>query len=921
MSYKTFNLQCIHTAFYQDSINQEPIFSFIPEYYKNRKLIGPKQYDFVCLLFPDRIIEQVSVFQNKSRLSLLFRGLVYKTYIDSDTIPMYEDGFKNFPKSLIDILQDENIFSEMLELCSSFLKAGHYDQSKFARYFSSVLQKEKNNIIENDHILIQTLINSNPAKALAWFVLFAVLEKSINTLHDLFFGTVDCYYLIPGSTICPGANYPDISSSNHPNIATEFEPHYILPSCVSNFCGRQKYLSFIHKSLHSSDSMHHIFLYGISGIGKTELAKQYAHKFRKFYNVILFITDSGTILNTVCNEISLNGFPSYSFHDGKNEDTQTYFNKKLQYLQKISDEQILFIIDNFNEMDDDNLEDFLSGEYSVIFTTQTDFSEKGYLTLPVLPFELFNQSHSNIRLTFGQNHSSIPLNEFMESGMTMTHFQRCYGKNILPEQQVSVKKIFEHFEGHLFILELIAKQMRADRLSPEKMLEYLNENGISMPESFSLINHRSSSSPGTIYSYVKHIISPEKLNQDEQYILKNLALMPLSGVSAESFCCWCNTKSFNTLNNLIYRSYIKHDPDNDRISLHPLIRELIFCNMNPTADDVADMVLNLSKIVSDCWNQPQNTLSVFNEVIISILTTMTSFSVNTVRAYESLTSYCWQINQFELAIRVSQNAYQFAYEQHTDNQTLGLLAKAVGNSLYSSGEKGKIQSKFWFEKMWDYYTYEKDAHKNLPEIILAAQRIARFHIEAGAIDTAEHWLKKAQEAIKVMDTKEIDRSLPALYSLGDFHYMYACLEILRESPEQALDHAEQAIHFYQKDNGDIISLSITAAMTIKAKACTLKKKFHTAKNCLDKAFRLENQYRNKLHNSHLIRVYIARGDLECWKGNIGLAIQNYEAAKQIIHDIYDTGNDRFLGEIKEKLHLCKNSDSHTPLYIKIHTGL
>ncbi|MCI7097903.1 MAG: ATP-binding protein [Lachnospiraceae bacterium] len=934
MSYTSFNLQHIYNAFYQHSANQDSIFTYIPEYYKNRENPGPKQYDFICLLFPADIVNRIPVFQNKGRLSELFRGQIYSNSNQSNAPAMYKYGFKSFFKSLIDLIQNKSIFSEMQQLCDSFLKKGYYNQSIFADCFTSILQTEKNCIIENDIPLIQNLIHNHPAKALTWFVLFAVLEKSINSLHSLFFGSIDYCCPIP---VNPDYNNTDCSDYNSTvpgeslllqnsgnsifDTIAEFEPHFILPACVNNFCGRQRYLSVIHSCLHSCNSLHHIFLYGISGIGKTEIAKHYAHKFRKFYNVILFISDPGTILNTVCNEISLTNFQAYSASDIKSSDAQAYFAKKLQHLQKISNEHVLLIIDNFNAMDDENLEVFLSGEYSVIFTTQTDFSEKGYVTLPILPFEVFSHSDNQFYSSGNLWQFYASAEEFAEPGMTLTHFQKCLGKNILPDQMTDIQKIFEYFEGHPFMLELIAKQMRADRLDPQKMLSYLDKNGILMPENFSLINHRSGTAPGTIYSYVKHIISPEKLQKNEQYILKNLAVLPLSGISAKNFCKWCNIRSFNSLNDLIHRSYIKHDIINDSISLHPLIRELIYCNMKPSAEDVSSLILSLSRIVSDCWNKPLNAFSLYNEIIISVLTNIKSFSLTTVIAYESLTSFCWQINQFKLAVDVSESAYQFAFEHHADNQILGLLAKSVGNSLYSSGEKGKLQSTVWFKKMWDFYVSDQTQQKNIPELILAAQRISRYHVETREVDKAEFWLKKAEKIIAASNIKKEDCSLHMLYSMGDFYYMYACLEILRKDPEKALSYAESAISFYMEENGDIVSLSLTAAMTVKAKACTIKKKFNAAKHTLASAFQIENQYRGKLYNSHLIRIFIASGDLSCWRGNLSLAKQNYEEAIHIIQNIYDPANERFLNEIKQKLSLCDKWDLHSPLYVEIHTGL
>ena len=90
MSYTSFNLQHIYNAFYQHSANQDSIFTYIPEYYKNRENPGPKQYDFICLLFPADIVNRIPVFQNKGRLSELFRGQIYSNSNQSNAPAMYK---------------------------------------------------------------------------------------------------------------------------------------------------------------------------------------------------------------------------------------------------------------------------------------------------------------------------------------------------------------------------------------------------------------------------------------------------------------------------------------------------------------------------------------------------------------------------------------------------------------------------------------------------------------------------------------------------------------------------------------------------------------------------------------------------------------------------------------------------------------
>ena len=83
------------------------------------------------------------------------------------------------------------------------------------------------------------------------------------------------------------------------------------------------------------DKMHYImeknqllFLSGIGGIGKTELAKQYANRYRNEYNTIIFAVFNKDIVSLVNDEILINHIEK----DEKESDID-YFKRKIEILK------------------------------------------------------------------------------------------------------------------------------------------------------------------------------------------------------------------------------------------------------------------------------------------------------------------------------------------------------------------------------------------------------------------------------------------------------------------------------------------------------------------------------------------------------------------------------------------------------------
>ena len=977
-------LSKIQFAFYSYTQDGPAIFTNIPEHMKYSRHPGPTQTVFCSMIFPQEIMNNSnpklntwSIWSHSGSLSLLMNGNTREPSTN-----YFRNGFKRFTERTIAIFQDPENISLLVKKCHEFLTLNEYNYDNFCYFFHT--QLTNNEAYYKSQIThLYEFTEKNPPLALAFFLIFALLENDAVSIISNYLENCDMQQLLteftaftesekaetemaltrsPAADSLQAPNTKPVSkipesvslkitepipdkltkrigfspknSLIKPEKKTEgFETSFILPASINNFFGRSKYLEIIHQLLHTDGETHHLFLYGMSGIGKTELAKKYAALYQNSYDVILFLDYQGSLRKLICDEILLTHCKRV-YINGKPEDDKEYFSRKLKTIWGISSERILFIVDNFNVTKDPELKEFLKGNYCVLFTTQTDFSENGFRTLPICAFEQFGtpEPAASLLPSLGK-FMSFSINDLQEPGMTLAFFQQNYGRELPKEDLPMVQQILSMFDGHLFVLELIAKQMRVSRMTAEEMLDFLKNKGIYATKELEKVRHYSSNVPQAVYEYVKHMVSSQQLTPEEQYILKNLALLPVSGVIDRNLKTWCELENYEVIEQLISKSLIRCDRDNDLLFLHPLIRELILVNLHPLACDAECLIKNLGLLVAGSWEKPRQKMDSYDAMICSLLSNLDTYSENTLRSYESILEFCWQQGHFELVIEKATSAYDFCRRHRLDYEICGSIARAAGNCCYSTGIQSWADSTRWYCRMWHYYhTLNKGINK---EAAFAAQRIARSYlnqviycnakIAKKALKQAFSWNRESLRILSILIPQEKNgpyySECQSYY--GDAYYMNACIRMYDSSnvTTLALEDVETAISCYCFPGGRIRSTSITAAKTLKGKLLTKQHRFDEAANELEDALQIEIQFRGSENNSHLIRIFIAQGDLYCYKGQIEEAVEQYQRAARLIQQIYEPGSGRYFHEVSSKLLLCEHAQEKVPLMVTISAGV
>lgn len=334
-----------------------------------------------------------------------------------------------------------------------------------------------------------------------------------------------------------------------------------LPSRPSFFVGREKEVEEIHNKLAENDI---VFLSGVGGIGKSELAKYYAHEYKDCYDTIVFAPIVDGIFSMIISDTILpihNFFSEYdnlcpvggAFSDDEKynilKKQQEYYSRKIKKLIELCDEKTLIIVDNLDD-EDEKQNDLMDLGCKLLITTRMSLSDE------------FPRSQIIV------DKINNPFDVFME-----------YYKKPLSEAEVTtINEIVEIIGGHTLTVELLAKQMMAGRIKPQEMLERIKEGGIGRSGREKIRRQRNISGEQSVYGHIRALFDLSKLVEEQKYILSSLALIPYCGISAEKFCKWCELDNYDSINNLVHQGWIKHDEARDYISVHSVLGEIILNN-------------------------------------------------------------------------------------------------------------------------------------------------------------------------------------------------------------------------------------------------------------------------------------------------------------------------------------------------------
>lgn len=438
----------------------------------------------------------------------------------------------------------------------------------------------------------------------------------------------------------------------------------------AEFIGRHLELQQLHALLTSDVDA--VFLTGMGGIGKSELAKAYAHNHPELYTTVVFASYETDLLHLIASDqaITVENLQQASATDGQGETTEAYFKRKMNSLRAIVNAHTLLIIDNFDVESDDRLEDVLKLPCKQIWTTRTDFSALGYETLRI-----------------------GPMDDFEDLVKLMQRVDKVYPTEA---DRQALREIIHLLDCHTYAVSLTAAQMKAGRIKPQQMLSQLQEEGLKI-QTRSSFAREAGQKKATAYEYIQALFDFSALDDNACDILRYMACMPREGVNIDLMMEVCGIDDFGDISRLVDLNWIQLDEENDRIFLHMLVREMVWARMTPTENNCKALLQGAMGWATNAWNKLHEENRSHSSIIFSLLETFPAPGIRWLDCFEELATFAWIQGRFDLAEHCELHLYSLCVDHYgADSTATGNQALRVAAVYHNQGDY--VKARPWYEK-------------------------------------------------------------------------------------------------------------------------------------------------------------------------------------------------------------------------------
>ena len=338
---------------------------------------------------------------------------------------------------------------------------------------------------------------------------------------------------------------------------------------ATGFLGRQADLAEIERRLKAGEGI--VVICGQGGMGKSELAKEYSRLHRDDYDMICFAYYKGSVQSTVTDGLLWNR------GDWNEMPPAQQFAIKSGYIKSL-EKRVLLILDDVAAMDDDaNLLKITGRNVDILITTREENLIDTQLVM------LGSLGYEDGLLPLFQRNAQIPENAW---------------DGWYHEHEEAVKEMIEQILlGHTMLVMLAARLLAVTDKSVEEIRDSLKNSRLS-PEIKEKIRafkdagrEDRGAADATLCEHVLNLFSIACLTGDEGKIdiLRNMSLIPYSGVKRATLQAWLGLEDLNDVNALADSGWLtlSHVAGEKRVALHAVISDAVYIQTMPTAENCA----------------------------------------------------------------------------------------------------------------------------------------------------------------------------------------------------------------------------------------------------------------------------------------------------------------------------------------------
>ncbi len=314
---------------------------------------------------------------------------------------------------------------------------------------------------------------------------------------------------------------------------------------VPVFYGREKELSDLAHFM-DENTHHTCSLYGMGGIGKSTLVRQYLAMHAGNWDAVLWLydQDSLTALITDDTQVQLNTVSRL-----REETGEEYCQRKLQTLGMLAKSQhILMVLDNFDPAHLDQIRMLSPIGITVLLISREKLPEGLFPAFPV-----------------GEMQDAALLQMF-------AHYAHCDMHD--PGNQVCFAAIMDAIDRHTLLTELIARQIDRSYLdlkTAEAMVSGIGLARLSQ-EKIDYI-HDQTVCRGTLLKILDRLVEIDHFSPQDRILMKLLSLFRAPGIEAGLFRHLTDCPRLDLISSLETAGWLKRD--GKWLYMHPLMQEYI----------------------------------------------------------------------------------------------------------------------------------------------------------------------------------------------------------------------------------------------------------------------------------------------------------------------------------------------------------
>ncbi|MBQ9061833.1 MAG: ATP-binding protein [Eubacterium sp.] len=624
------------------------------------------------------------------------------------------------------------------------------------------------------------------------------------------------------------------------------------------FIGRAAELAAIREAFRSGKGP--VILYGLGGIGKTSLAKEYVRIHKNEYDRVIALTYPGSLEQLLGDDYLL-PVKGFRYERTKYKTRSRYIRGKLQEIARIfRHENTLLVIDDWNRQEADR---------------QAELFE--------LPCDLLITTRLHEKVWKG---GTCILTDAFQTQDEWKQFYNVYGNGI-PEPEAEQHRI--RMNGHTLRMIMCFREETGKREA--------------VPESvFPVPDHKTASDSVAHGDFFNDLLMRIPLKQAEKQVMREMSVLPVQGIFWEKYRA-VSEVSCRTVCGLADKSLLQVRYDIDQqpewISVHPVIAEAARQVFRPNAVNCRSLIKGYGEITKDAWIRSSRENQKEVPYVMALLRAFPEPEAWMAELFDRLLILLMMQEYSEVVVEGYRKLYAIVSKEYGPvHQLTGeMQLRAAAASVNAQDSASSVP---WYQKAYDTLkqcrSYDARWSHLMAEAAGKQSRVCRGRKEySHALKYIEEALKYEEQAVLAAEKKRCRRTAEKIADLPEMEayltYYFWLLDLgkiyIRTGEVDAAEKClETVVEYLKKDKRAERYFTETFTRTeldkYRLELLVKEQRFPEAEILVQEMLDYAIAQRGETH-SYTLGILLRRADLRTAEGERQKADSEYRMLLRMLH--------------------------------------